>query len=92
MKYLKKAQKTIEEPGGTITKTKFDALQEFKIMIHNSWTWERLTPEQRKKFDDLLTWTRFKPVGTYYQAFSQLNNYYEMFLKGIETVKEDLLK
>ena len=66
-------------------KNKEEAVKDFCTMIWQSWTYARLTPEERSRFFELLTTERFKKyriIGTYKQRLEALQGYYEMFLAG----------
>lgn len=66
-------------------KDKEQAVKDFVAMISDSWTWERLTFNERERFLDLLSTERFtklRIIGTYKQRWEALQGYYEMFLEG----------
>lgn len=66
-------------------KIKENALVDFKELILQSWTYEKLTREERnrlfKTFEDIRTTQALK--GTYYQRWSILQAIYKAFLLGV---------
>lgn len=64
-----------------MTKTKENAISDFMDMISHSWTWNRLTEDEKKRFSNILYSIEVK--GTYPQRWEALNNYYGFFLEGI---------
>lgn len=63
-----------------------DVITEFMNMIKCSWTWERMTKEEKQKFfDDVIL---HKPTmnvikGTFKQRWELLNQLYHTYLIGI---------
>lgn len=53
----------------------------FQNVIKKSWTWERLTEEERKRFIDMNVFDRIKGRDT--QRVEWLNTIYEAFLYGL---------
>lgn len=66
-------------------KVKENALNDFMNMIRQSWTWARLTDEERGKFIDYTHGCRGSAVirGTYKQRWDAMNALYGMFLEGL---------
>jgi hypothetical protein len=64
---------------------KQNTINEYMAMINQSWTWARLTKEEKDKFVNCLYEDRFITTinGTKKQRWAILNNYYCMFLKGV---------
>lgn len=64
---------------------KEDALVNFKEMIYQSWTYQRLTKEEQeqleKTFKDVAVKKAIK--GTYYQRWETLQAIYHSFLLGV---------
>ena len=60
-------------------------INEYTDMISQSWTWARLTKEEKDKFTDWVYAQRFVETinGTRKQRWNILNNYYCMFLEGV---------
>lgn len=58
---------------------------EFKEMIINSWTYNRMTNEEQNKFFEHLTWERAQKIikGTYAQRWNILNELYHCYLLGL---------
>ena len=67
-----------------MNKNKENAQTDWTDMIVKSWTWEKLTREERKKFGDELNKETTKKIisGTYEQRWETLNTLYSMFLEG----------
>ena len=67
-----------------MNKNKENAQADWTDMIVKSWTWEKLTREERKKFGDELNKETTKKIisGTYEQRWETLNTLYSMFLEG----------
>ena len=67
-----------------MNKNKENAQTDWTDMIVKSWTWEKLTREERKKFGDELSKETTKKIisGTYEQRWETLNTLYSMFLEG----------
>ena len=67
-----------------MNKNKENAQTDWTDMIVKSWTWEKLTREERKKFGDELNKETTKKIisGTYEQRLETLNTLYSMFLEG----------
>jgi hypothetical protein len=66
-------------------KIKENALADFKKLIYQSWTYEKLTREEKnqlfKLFEDIRTTQALK--GTYYQRWGILQAIYKAFLLGV---------
>lgn len=66
-------------------KIKENALADFKELIYQSWTYEKLTREEKnrlfKVFEDIRTTQALK--GTYYQRWGILQAIYKAFLLGV---------
>lgn len=66
-------------------KIKENALVDFKELIYQSWTYEKLTREEKnqlfKVFEDIRTTQALK--GTYYQRWAILQAIYKSFLLGV---------
>lgn len=76
----------------TNNKEKEQAVFDFYGMIKESWTWARLTPAEKYKFEDILIdHTEFKGInypsnkitGSYQQRFRAYNVIYRAFLDGL---------
>ena len=67
-----------------MNKNKENAQTDWTDMIVKSWTWEKLTREERNKFGDELNKETTKKIisGTYEQRWETLNTLYSMFLEG----------
>ena len=65
-------------------KSKENAQADWTDMIVKSWTWARLTREERNKFGDELNKETTKKIisGAYEQRWETLNTLYSMFLEG----------
>lgn len=66
-------------------KIKENALADYQELIYQSWTYEKLTREERnqlfKVFEDIRTTQALK--GTYYQRWGILQAIYKAFLLGV---------
>ena len=66
-------------------KIKENALADFKELIYQSWTYEKLTKEESdqlfKVFEDIRTKQALK--GTYHQRWGILQAIYKAFLLGV---------
>lgn len=62
------------------------AVNQFIDMIQASWTWKRLTMDEKKRFMKLLDLAieRRETQGTYEQRFSTLHLMYDAFLQGCQ--------
>ena len=58
-------------------------LDDYCNMIFQSWTWERLTKEEKNKFLDFIYDFKKGIKGTYKQRWDQLNLLYHSFLLGL---------
>lgn len=60
-------------------------IDEFIGSISFSWTWDRLTEEERTQFKNWIHSDRYLDTikGTSYQRFDIMNNFYFMFLLGL---------
>ena len=67
-----------------MNKNKENAQADWTDMIVKSWTWEKLTNDERNKFGDELNKETTKKIisGTYEQRWETLNTLYSMFLEG----------
>ena len=67
-----------------MNKNKENAQADWTDMIVKSWTWEKLTGEERNKFGDELNKETTKKIisGTYKQRWEILSALYSMFLEG----------
>ena len=67
-----------------MNKNKENAQADWTDMIVKSWTWEKLTNDERNKFWDELNKGTTKKIisGTYKQRWEVLNALYSMFLEG----------
>ena len=67
-----------------MNKNKENAQADWTDMIIKSWTWAKLTREERNKFGDELNKETTKKIisGTYEQRWGTLNTLYSMFLEG----------
>lgn len=67
-------------------KNKENVLNDYYKMIINSWTWERLTEDEKTRFTNLLASARIKEAlkGTYRARWNILNALYESFLIALE--------
>lgn len=66
-------------------KNKENATLDFIGMIKESWTWARLTENEKKSFEDSVIWSINQNViiGTYEQRYKILNALYHTFLQGV---------
>ena len=67
-----------------MNKNKENAQTDWIDMIVKSWTWAKLTNDERNKFWDELSKETTKKIisGTYRQRWEILNALYSMFLEG----------
>ena len=67
-----------------MNKNKENAQTDWTDMIAKSWTWAKLTNDERNKFGDELNKETTKKIisGTYEQRWKTLNTLYSMFLEG----------
>ena len=67
-----------------MNKNKENAQADWTDMIIKSWTWTKLTNDERNKFGDELNKETTKKIisGTYRQRCEILNALYSMFLEG----------
>ena len=67
-----------------MNKNKENAQADWTDMIVKSWTWAKLTNDERNKFGDELNKEATKRIisGTYKQRWEILNALYSMFLEG----------
>jgi hypothetical protein len=65
-------------------KNKENAQADWTDMIIKSWTWRKLTDDEKNRFGDELNdeSTQKTISGTYKQRWESLNALYSMFLKG----------
>lgn len=66
-------------------RNKNNVFADYLEMIKNSWTYARMTEEEKEKIQELLTSGRIKEdvKGTYKQRWQALNGVYYAFLIGI---------
>lgn len=64
---------------------KENALNNFINMIQNSWTYERLTKEEKERFFETMQHIETRNIlkGTYNQRWENLNAIYYAFLLGV---------
>ena len=64
---------------------KENVFHNFTVMIKKSWTYERLTEEEREKIISILNDTRTKNEvkGTYYQRWNILGLVYSSFINAL---------
>ena len=65
-----------------MNKDKEDALKDYLEMIERSWTWYKLTENEKMTFKRWLYTDRYQLKGSYKQRWDILQNYYMMFLLG----------
>ena len=67
-----------------MTRQKENAISDFMDMISHSWTWNRLTEDEKKRFINILNSIAFRGElkGTYRQRWDIMNNFYTFFLEG----------
>ena len=68
------------------TKIKENAYTDWFEMIFNSWTWERLTDDEKTTFTNRMDgWCNYRGllIGTYKQRWEILNEMYNIYLLGI---------
>ena len=65
-------------------KTKENAIYNYMVMIKQSWTWERLTTEERVAFIDTVNWATDRGIkGNYEQRWDILQLMYHTFLNAL---------
>lgn len=67
-------------------KIKENAYNEWFEMIEKSWTWDRLTDEERGKFrENMDSWCVARGLlkGTWMQRWEILNQMYHIYLEGL---------
>lgn len=66
-------------------KNKENAIDNYIDIIHNSWTWAKLTEKEQNSFIDTLRCMidRGDIKGTYAQRNLYMSNLYTMFLSGV---------
>lgn len=64
---------------------KEDALKDYLEKIKQSWTWARLSEEEKKVFEKRINSERFisSIKGNYNARWNIISNYYFMFLLGL---------
>lgn len=65
----------------TMTRTKENAISDFMEMISHSWTWNRLTEDEKQRFSNSIYSTKVK--GNYSQRWEVLHGFYSFFLEGV---------
>jgi len=65
--------------------SKVEIREEYLQMIYNSWTWDRLSKEERDRFIKLITSDHITMIlkGTRSARWDILNGLYESFLIGV---------
>lgn len=68
-----------------MNKDKNKVFDDYTAMIINSWTYDRMTKEEKTRIIDQLNCERTKKevVGTYIQRWRVLNLMYSSFLEGL---------
>ena len=72
--------------NNTKVKAKENAYADWFEMIFNSWTWEKLTDDERAVFvDQMDSWCNYRGllIGTYKQRWEILNEMYHVYLLGV---------
>ena len=72
--------------NNTKVKAKENAYTDWFEMTFNSWTWERLTDDEKTTFTNQMDfWCNHRGllVGTYKQRWEILNEMYYMYLLGV---------
>lgn len=64
-------------------KIKENAKSDFLEMIFKSWTWARLTDQEKVKFVDLINNDNYNISGNYLQRYNAYNFGYFAFLQGL---------
>lgn len=64
-------------------KNKDIAYQDWINMIQQSWTWERLTEDERNVFTKQIEWNRTHLKGNYNARWDILQDLYHMYLLGL---------
>lgn len=64
-------------------KIKENAKSDFLKMIFKSWTWARLTDQEKVKFVDLISNDNYNISGNYLQRYNAYNFGYFAFLQGL---------
>lgn len=70
-----------------IEQNKEHLVSDFMNMIRNSWTWEKLTVQEKGRFEKIIervTWEKFDRHirGNYRNCWRELQNIYSAFLEG----------
>ena len=63
-------------------KPKENAQADWTDMIVKSWTWAKLTDEEKNRFGEEINTQEKVIIGTYRQRWEILNALYSMFLEG----------
>lgn len=69
-----------------MNKAKENAYNDWFEMIFKSWTWDRLTDDERSVFvEQMDSWCNYRKllIGTYKQRWEILNELYHIYLVGI---------
>ena len=72
--------------NSTKVKAKENAYTDWFEIIFNSWTWKRLTDDEKTTFTNQMdSWCNYREllIGTYKQRWEILNELYYMYLLGI---------
>ena len=66
-------------------KLKENVLQDFKQMIYNSWTYNKMTPQEKHQWEEVLEHVKITNVlkGTYSQRWETLQAIYHSFLLAL---------
>lgn len=67
-------------------KIKENALYNYKLLIMQSWTYDRLTTKERERLSDTLDWVDKQNIlsGNYKQRWDTLNAIYHAFLSALD--------
>ena len=64
---------------------KEDSKQDFLNVIFNSWTWEKLTKQEKERFIETISNDgRLAIGGTYQQRFNAYNSMYYAYLMALD--------
>ena len=69
---------------------KENAVSDYMKMIKESWTWEKLTEEEKTNFEKSVLWSLEQKiiVGNYKQRYMILHALYHTFLNGVGYTNE----
>lgn len=70
---------------------KENAVSDYMKMIKESWTWEKLTEEEKTNFEKSVLWSLEQKiiVGNYKQRYMILHALYHTFLNGVGYTNEN---